>query len=118
VHRVREVVGGIRGHDDITRACARTHTHTHTQMAGGNIDWFGVGHADAMLPYFERYLAIQNIGHEIEGILDPARRGFRSWRAEMFLEWYMKDVFNVSLLADERIAAGLVKPTYSGQSVP
>ena len=93
--------------------------YSHPQYyPGGNVDWFGVGHASAMLPYLERYLALPTIGPELRGIRDPTMAGFSSWRAEMFLEFYLRDVYNISLLPDERIAAGIVKLKDSGQSVP
>ena len=85
--------------------------------AGGNQDWFGIGTADAMLPYLERFLALPTLGGDIHGILQPSARGLRSWRAESFLVWYLQDVYNISLAPDKRIVAGLIELTGSSQSV-
>ena len=85
---------------------------------GGNEDWFGVGTSDAMLPYLERYLALQNVGSELKGMLEPTAWGSRSWRAEFFLRWYLKDIYNISLAADKRIVAGIVKTMTSAPSAP
>jgi hypothetical protein len=68
-------------------------------------------------PYLERYLALPTIGPELMDIRDPTTAGFRSWRPEMFLEFYLRDVYNISLLSDQRIAVDLVKLKDSGQSV-
>lgn len=75
---------------------------------GGNQDWFGLGRAEAMFPYLERYLALQEIGEDMQYL-----RG-RQWTAESFLTQYMQGYFNVTLVPDKRIAAGIVKPTTRG----
>ena len=74
--------------------------------SGGNEDWFGMGHVDAMLPYLDRYLALQEISADI-----PWMRSMKTWTAERFLREYLQHTYNITLETDKRIAAGIVKPT-------
>lgn len=71
----------------------------------GNLDWFAIGHASAMLPYLERYSALQNVGHKILT---------RRWTAETFLRDYMRIFYNVTLKPDKRLPGCIVKPTTRG----
>jgi hypothetical protein len=78
----------------------------------GNVDWFGIGSSTAMLPYLERYVGLQTLGHTVlsptEDVNLPPER---PWTAEIFLERYMRIYFNVTLEADSRLSGCLIKPT-------
>jgi len=78
----------------------------------GNVDWFAVGHSTAMLPYLERYTALQNFGHGV--LARPHWPSGKSWTAEGFLVRYMRIYFNVSLRPDKRLYGCIVKPTTRG----
>ena len=76
---------------------------------GGNLDWFGVGYPEAMFPYLDRYLALQEISGDI-----PWMKTKKRWTAEIFLQEYLQHTYNITLVEDSRIAAGIVKPTTRG----
>ena len=80
--------------------------------AGGEQDWFGVGYYDSMIPYLQRYLALQTVGNELNlSFFDPIdNTSKRVWTAELFLVRYMKTYFNVTLEGDKRIPGCLVRP--------
>ena len=82
---------------------------------GGEKDWFGVGYYDAMIPYLQRYLALQTVGDELN-LSFTSRLNFTRvsrktvWTAEVFLVRYMQAYFNVTLVGDTRIPGCLVRP--------
>jgi hypothetical protein len=80
--------------------------------AGGEKDWFGVGYYDSMIPYLQRYLALQTVGNELNlSFFDPIDNTPKTvWTAELFLVRYMKTYFNVTLEGDKRIPGCLVRP--------
>ena len=80
----------------------------------GNEDWFGIGTSAAMLPYLERFLTFQTLGHTVlptpGRFEDGSLHAERPWPAEIFLERYMKPFFNVSIEPDSRLAGCFIKP--------
>jgi hypothetical protein len=69
----------------------------------GNEDWFGVGHFTAMQTYLQRisalYLLPKNFFTE------------EVWTAEMFLEKYLKTIYNITLVEEKALIGCIVKPT-------